>query len=640
MLLAALAPFPVAAAGETVALVVGNARYASERLPGAADAAERLAARLEALGVEVTLVRDATRAPFERAGREFAERADGASLAIVAYAGHALRLGGSAYLVPTDVDLRSRSDLKRLPDLQRLVDTASRAERSALVLDTCHASNFAAGWGERRYDKAPLCPGEDTGFERPAGTLLAWASDVPTPRGEGEGTGRLLERLAERLEAPSADLIGALRAATETSSGARVVGGEGASWPLLEPIEPVAADAPDTGRDAAAAAAPPDGLYRIANLYRSRRLGAGAGGEVALVGNGDASATDVWSLRANDDGSVALSGAAGEGALVPDGAGVALAAGREGRWRVLPVDGGLPDEFALRDADGGGWLVGDIASGRVALGDAPGGTGWLLDRFDGDPPTGARTAASGVPPPVPPTGRPPAAPPVTGPDVGVPTGDPAANAPSGTARRVRLTVRPVPEDARVRITNIGPRYVPGIELWPNETYVVEVRHPDFGRVERRVTLGDEDLVLPIDLSATARSPAPAPIPVPAPVTVERVAPPISGADRAAVTDRLEAVRAAVEARDLARLVRLVPPGERLDRLVALMDTYTQIDVEILDLLGSDDGRRLSAVLRIVRLVDAFGDTVVPPPSFRDAPLYAEREGASGWSGLRWDTGSG
>ena len=416
MLLAALAPFPVAAAGETVALVVGNARYASERLPGAADAAERLAARLEALGVEVTLVRDATRAPFERAGREFAERADGASLAIVAYAGHALRLGGSAYLVPTDVDLRSRSDLKRLPDLQRLVDTASRAERSVVVLDTCHASNFAAGWGERRYDKAPLCPGDDTGFERPAGTLLAWASDVPTPRGEGDGTGRLLERLAERLEAPSTDLIGALRAATEASSGASVVGGEGASWPLLEPIEPVAADAPDTGRDAAAAAAPPDGLYRIANLYRSRRLGAGAGGEVALVGNGDASATDVWSLRANDDGSVALSGAAGEGALVPDGAGVALAAGREGRWRVLPVDGGLPDEFALRDADGGGWLVGDIASGRVALGDAPGGTGWLLERFDGDPPTSARTAAS------PSCGRPcrrrcrpPAGPPVAGP---------------------------------------------------------------------------------------------------------------------------------------------------------------------------------------------------------------------------------
>ena len=638
MLLAALAPFPVAAAGETVALVVGNARYASERLPGAADAAERLAARLEALGVEVTLVRDATRAPFERAGREFAERADGASLAIVAYAGHALRLGGSAYLVPTDVDLRSRSDLKRLPDLQRLVDTASRAERSVVVLDTCHASNFAAGWGERRYDKAPLCPGDDTGFERPSGTPLVWASDVPTPRGEGDGTGRLLERLAERLDTPSTDLIGALRAAAEASSGASVVGGDGASWPLLEPIEPAAADAPDTGRDDAVAAAPPDGLYRIANLYRSRRLGAAAGGEVALVGDGDASATDVWSLRADDDGHVVVSGAAGEGALVPDGAGVALAADREGRWRVLPIDGGLPDEFALRDADGGGWLVGDVSSGRVTLREVPGGTGWLLERFEGEPPSAPRGAPSADPPPAAVSSG---VPPVAGPPgTDVPTGDPAADAPPGAARRVRLTVRPVPEDARVRITNIGPRYVPGIELWPNETYVVEVRHPDFERVVRRVTLGDEDLVLPIDLSVAARAPAPAPIPVPVPVTVERIAPPISGADRAAVTDRLEAVRAAVEARDLARLARLVPPGERLDRLVALMDTYTQIDVEIRDLLGSDDGRRLSAVLRIVRLVDAFGDTVVPPPSFRDTALYAEREGASGWSGLRWDTGSG
>lgn len=608
-----LLPVPVLAEGATVALVVGSERYARERLGGAVDAAEGLAGRLEALGVDVTLVTNATRVPFERAVREFAAGVDDAHLAIIAYTGHAVRLGGSAYLVPTDVNLTSRSDLKRLPALQELVDLAARAERSLVLLDTCHASNFAGGWGER-YNKAPLCPGEDEGFERPSETLLAWGSTTPTPRGPGAAVGGLLNGFAAALGGPETDVPDALRAATAGGPATALGGGE-AGWPLIDADAAPAADA-DEGTPDAPAAGLPAGRYRISNLYRSRRLGVDADGGVGLVADGRG-AGDVWELRVREDGSLSLNDVLGRGALVARGGEILLADG-ETRWRPVPVAGGLANEFGLRESDGA-WLVGDIASGRVALESAPGGTGWLLERLADDalPDIDVATPDPGAVPDVPP--------------VGVP------NADLGAAQTVSLTVRTVPEDARVRITNIAPRYVPGIALWPNETYEIEISHPEHGRVERRITLGDEDLVL--DVVMTEETPegggtAVAPTP-------DDATPAISVDDRAVVTARLEALREAVESRDLSRLARLMPPGERRDRLVSLMDAYARIDVEIRDVLGSEDGRRMSAVLRVVRLVDEFGDTVVPPPSFRDAPVYAEREGESRWSDLRWDdTGSG
>ena len=53
-----------------------------------------------------------------------------------------------------------------------------------------------------------------------------------------------------------------------------------------------------------------------------------------------------------------------------------------------------------------------------------------------------------------------------------------------------LTVRTGPPDARVQITNIGPRYQPGIKLQP-DSYVVKVTARGFDTVERTLRHGDE-----------------------------------------------------------------------------------------------------------------------------------------------------
>ncbi|WP_444893495.1 SUMF1/EgtB/PvdO family nonheme iron enzyme [Microbulbifer sp. TRSA001] len=55
-----------------------------------------------------------------------------------------------------------------------------------------------------------------------------------------------------------------------------------------------------------------------------------------------------------------------------------------------------------------------------------------------------------------------------------------------------LTINTEPSDARVRIMNIAPRYLPGLELGPGR-YDVEVSKPGFSKVRQWIVLEDKDL---------------------------------------------------------------------------------------------------------------------------------------------------
>ncbi|MEE4376737.1 MAG: serine/threonine-protein kinase [Candidatus Competibacteraceae bacterium] len=67
----------------------------------------------------------------------------------------------------------------------------------------------------------------------------------------------------------------------------------------------------------------------------------------------------------------------------------------------------------------------------------------------------------------------------------------------------RLTVKPQPQNARVRILNIKPRYYDGISLSPG-SYHIAVDHPGYRSQNRWITIADQDVELAITLS---RAPA-------------------------------------------------------------------------------------------------------------------------------------
>jgi TPR repeat protein len=95
-----------------VALIIGNSDYAHVTpLDNPGNDAADMSVALEGLGFEVFLGLDVTLAELERLTETFAGAIAEADVTVFYYAGHGFQIGGENYLVPTDAQIRSASDV-------------------------------------------------------------------------------------------------------------------------------------------------------------------------------------------------------------------------------------------------------------------------------------------------------------------------------------------------------------------------------------------------------------------------------------------------------------------------------------------------------------------------------------------------
>jgi len=145
---AAPTPTPVLAT-RRYALVIGNARYAvpTNALANPVNDARLVADTLRRRNVDVTLLTDLTTAQMEAAVDEFATRANGADLALVYFAGHAVAVDDVNYLFGVELpvalaDVRIRTAQQGSLSLKRVSQALRRAQVRArlLVLDACRTN--------------------------------------------------------------------------------------------------------------------------------------------------------------------------------------------------------------------------------------------------------------------------------------------------------------------------------------------------------------------------------------------------------------------------------------------------------------------------------------------------------------------
>lgn len=137
------------AAGERIALVIGNSQYANLKpLQNPANDARAVAERLQALGFQLVNARGQDSADpvlnlaenaFVKTISHFAKRARGAEIAFLYYAGHGMQEAGESYLLPTDapkddVELITRNAIKLENALARL---DGKAQLTVAVFDAC-----------------------------------------------------------------------------------------------------------------------------------------------------------------------------------------------------------------------------------------------------------------------------------------------------------------------------------------------------------------------------------------------------------------------------------------------------------------------------------------------------------------------
>ena len=183
-LLALLASPPADAARR--ALVVGNDNYANvKKLDNARADAEAMAEAFRQAGYEVDLALDRTLKQLQADVRNFRRKVAGGDEVVVFFSGHGVQLGGTNYLLPTDVGAQNEDQVKddALSLSSVLEGLRERKPRFTLaIIDACRDNPFAR-------------TGREIGGQGLTGVAGATGQMVIYAAGEGQ---KALDRLGPR----------------------------------------------------------------------------------------------------------------------------------------------------------------------------------------------------------------------------------------------------------------------------------------------------------------------------------------------------------------------------------------------------------------------------------------------------------
>ena len=199
-----------AEAADRVALVIGNSEYQhAPKLSKPANDANAIGIMLEGAGFDVVERRnDLTSMDMRRALRDFSRRVRGADVAVVFYSGHAIEIGGSNFLIPTDAKLDRDIDVEdEAISLDRLMNMVEPARRLRLViLDACRDNLFVERM-KRNITSRSIGRGLAEVDPIMSDMLVALAAKAGSTAPDGEGNySPFTTALLQHLAAPGLDL--------------------------------------------------------------------------------------------------------------------------------------------------------------------------------------------------------------------------------------------------------------------------------------------------------------------------------------------------------------------------------------------------------------------------------------------------
>jgi len=199
---------PCAFAAGRFALIVGNGNYQNvPYLPNPTNDAQLIARTLGGLGFDVALQFDGDRRSMERSLLEFAQRARGADVAFIFYAGHGIQLKGRNYLIPVDAQLEDDFALRlEALDLSLVLEATGGADFQMIVLDACRNNPFAA---RMRLSDPGRMVSRGLGRVEPAqgDTLIAFSTSPDDVAEDGvDGNSPFSSALARYLAEPGLEI--------------------------------------------------------------------------------------------------------------------------------------------------------------------------------------------------------------------------------------------------------------------------------------------------------------------------------------------------------------------------------------------------------------------------------------------------
>lgn len=384
-------------AAEYVALVIGVDSYREYELKTPANNAKALASSFEILNFDVQISINRPHYELQDTVDAFAKLSAGAEVSVLYYSGHTIKLGGNQYLIPADVDLRSRADIRKLIDVQQLLNKLKKANTVVVLLDGCAESGFARGWGDT-FGRTSVCADEASQLSLSPGVSLSVSrSTATTPflGGTLDGLNLYSEALVSSVNADDtiAEILGAVHARVEQNSGGGeksvLLGNENQTSRLLAlSIRPAQTNRliEDTNLNADGSNISP-GLYQVENLRVNRSLTI-LDGILTLSKLSNDNRADDWLLESTAGPAFSLRNRnTGQFLVANEGISQASLANNlnddAGTWKISPVEFGSPGEQTIESAERGGYLTADGSSLELRGSGASSASGWILRRLAG-----------------------------------------------------------------------------------------------------------------------------------------------------------------------------------------------------------------------------------------------------------------
>jgi hypothetical protein len=195
-------------AGDRVALVIGNGQYQKvPALPNPPQDATDVARSLERLNFQVTLLKNVSASDMRKSLVDFGRKADGSEIAVVFYAGHGMEVGGENWLIPTDAELQSDTDVEAEAISLRSVNlqVGKARQLGLIILDACRNNPFAGKMKRSLSTRAV-----ERGLARTEPTdnvLVAYAARDGTTASDGAGRNSpFTTALLHHIETPGLEI--------------------------------------------------------------------------------------------------------------------------------------------------------------------------------------------------------------------------------------------------------------------------------------------------------------------------------------------------------------------------------------------------------------------------------------------------
>lgn len=208
VLLTALSAWPACAANR-VALVIGNSGYRhAPELTNPERDAEDIGRALTRLGFEVDLASDLDFDQLRRALRAMDQKALGADMAVIYYAGHGIEVDRTNYMIPVDAQLSNDRAIsyEAVPLDLALQAVAGATKLKLVIVDACRDNPFINTMDKTDASRS-LGRGLG-GIEPTAGTLVVYSAKEGTVALDGDrgGNSPFATALLSHLEEPGLEI--------------------------------------------------------------------------------------------------------------------------------------------------------------------------------------------------------------------------------------------------------------------------------------------------------------------------------------------------------------------------------------------------------------------------------------------------